>query len=141
MSVKIYYSFCFVVLMEIFPITFPEESQLRQGCATQPQLITSLVHAVFLCDPTTGCEAFSFTTDGYGIFNVCTNLGVCRTHKGGSGTNKSAQQLTRRDRKNSPCPTRGSNPGSSDFNSEALTTELLPLSWSMEPTQRYARRH
>ena len=30
----------------------------------------NLVHAVVLCDPITGCEAYSFTTDGYGIFNV-----------------------------------------------------------------------
>ena len=42
----------------------------------------------------TGCEAYSFTTDGYRIFNVRTNLGGCRTHQGGSGTNKSAQELT-----------------------------------------------
>ena len=39
-----------------------------------------------------------FTTDGYGIFNVRTNLGACRTHEVGSDTNKSAQELTRRDR-------------------------------------------
>ena len=45
---------------------------------------------------TTGCEAYSFTTDGYGILNVYTNVGVCRTHKGGSGINKFAQELTRR---------------------------------------------
>ena len=46
-------------------------------------LITSLVYAVFLCDRTTGCETYSFTTDGYGIFNVHTNLGACRTHEVG----------------------------------------------------------
>ena len=37
-----------------------------------------------------------------GIFNVRTNLGACRTHEGESGTNKSAQELTRRDRKTAP---------------------------------------
>ena len=37
--------------------------------------------------------------DGYGIINVLTNLGVCRTHEGGSGTNKPAQELTQRGRK------------------------------------------
>ena len=62
--------------------------------ATQPYLITSLVYAVFLCVHITGCEA-SFTTDGYGIFNLHTHLGACCTHEGGSGTNnylfKSAQ--------------------------------------------------
>ena len=51
--------------------------------------------AVFSCFHSTGCEAYSFTTDGYGIFNVRKNLGACRTHGGGSeGTSKSAQQLT-----------------------------------------------
>ena len=46
---------------------------------------TSRVSAVFVCDHTTGCESYSFTTDGYGIFNVRTNLGTCRTRhtKGG----------------------------------------------------------
>ena len=36
-----------------------------------------------------------YMKDGYGIFNVYTNLGACcHTHKGGSGTNNSAQELT-----------------------------------------------
>ena len=39
------------------------------------------------------CEAYKFTTDEYGIFNVHTNLGACHTHEGGSGTNKSAQEF------------------------------------------------
>ena len=39
--------------------------------------------AVFSCFHTTGCEAYSFTTDGYGIFNVRTNVGTYRTHEGG----------------------------------------------------------
>ena len=39
----------------------------------------------------TGCDAYYFTTDGYGIFNVRTNVGACRTHEGGSGINRSAQ--------------------------------------------------
>ena len=46
-----------------------------------------------------GCEAYYFTTVGYGIFNVRTNVDARRTHEGGSGTNKSAHGLTRRDRK------------------------------------------
>ena len=73
-----------------------------------------------------------FTTDGYGIFNnMRTNLGVCRTHEGGSGTNKSAQELTRRDRKTAPHPAPlwdRTNPGSLDLNSGTLTTELRPPS-------------
>ena len=32
---------------------------------------------------TTGCEAYSFTTDEYGFFNVRTNVRACLTHKGG----------------------------------------------------------
>ena len=35
------------------------------------------------CFHTTGCEAYSFTIDKYGTFNMCTNVGACRTHKGG----------------------------------------------------------
>ena len=64
--------------------------------------MTSTVYEEFLCDHTTGCEAYSFTTDGYGIFNVHINLGACRMHEVGSG--KSAQELTWRDRKNVPHP-------------------------------------
>ena len=60
-----------------------------------------------------------------------TDLGGDEHVKGGqSDTNKSAQELTREleGQKNcpSPCPTRGSNPGSSYFNSDSLTTELRP---------------
>ena len=46
----------------------------------------------------------------------------------GSGTNKSAHELTQRDRNNyfSPCPATGSNPGSSDLNSDSLTIDLPP---------------
>ena len=50
----------------------------------------STIHAVFPCFHSTGYEAYSFTTDGYEIFNVRTNVGACRTDEGGSGTNKSA---------------------------------------------------
>ena len=45
-------------------------------------------------------------------FNERTVLGACRTQEGGSGTNKSAQALTRRDRKKTaphPALSRGSN--------------------------------
>ena len=89
-----------------------------------PTLITSLVCAAFLCDHTTGCKAYSFTTDGYGIFNVRTNLGAYRSHEGGSGTNKSAQELIRRDRKTAahPAPPGDRNPRSLDLNSDSLTS-------------------
>ena len=39
--------------------------------------------ALFSCLHTTGCEAYSFTTDEYGIFNMHTNVGACRTHEEG----------------------------------------------------------
>ena len=61
-----------------------------------------------------------FTTDGYGIFNVRTKMGACHPlPEAGSGTNKSAQSLTRRNGKTVACPspyppTRGSNLGNSD---------------------------
>ena len=32
------------------------------------------LYAVFSCFHTTGCEAYSFATDRYGIFNVCTTF-------------------------------------------------------------------
>ena len=72
---------------------------------------------VFSCFHTAGCEACSFTTDRYGIFNVRTYSGLCSIHDGGSGTYTSAQELPRRDQKTCtlPCPARGSNPGSSDL--------------------------
>ena len=46
-------------------------------------------------------------------------------------TKKSAEELTRRDRKktvDNPAPARESNPGSSDLNSDTLATELRPPS-------------
>ena len=88
--------------------------------------------AVFSCFHTTDCEA-SFTTDGYGIFNVHTNLGTCRTHKGGSGTNKSAQvDLEGQKTVSYPAPPWdwGSNPGSSDLNSDSDHWATPPPSWA-----------
>ena len=48
----------------------------------------------FSCLHTNDFEPYSSTTDGYGIFNVHTNLCVChtRTHVGGSGTNKGEEE-------------------------------------------------
>ena len=63
------------------------------------RLVSFFLCAVFSYFHTTGCEAYSLMVDGYGIFNVRINLGACRTHEGGSGTKKSAQELTRRHRK------------------------------------------
>ena len=98
----------------------------KQAAIVWRYLLFSLC-AMFSCFHTTGCEAYSFTTNGYGIFNKfgCmpyTSMGV--RHK---------QVCTRDDlegQKNccSPCPTRGSNPGFLDLNSDSLTTEPCPLS-------------
>ena len=74
----------------------------------------------------------TLTTDGYGIFNMCTSVGWCRTHEGVSGSNESVQESTRSGEQKQlllsylPCPARGLNPGSSDLNSDAQTTELRP---------------
>ena len=68
----------------------------------------NLVYAVcLLCEHTTGCETYSFTTDGYGIFNLRTNSGACRTHEMGSDTNKSVQELDGRDIIFFPCSSSG----------------------------------
>ena len=85
--------------------------------------------AVVSCFQSTGCDAYSFTTDGYRIFNVRTTLGVCHTHEGGVRHKQFCIRVDSEGQKNcsSPCPTRGSNPRSSDLNSDALTTDLVPL--------------
>ena len=49
----------------------------------------------YFCVTITPAVRLSFTTDGYGIFNVRTSLGACHTHEGGSGTNKSEQERRR----------------------------------------------
>ena len=93
-----------------------------------------LLCAVFSWFHTTGCEAYSFTTDGYGIFNVRTNVRACRRHEGGSGTNRYiiCTRVDSEGQQNcpSPCPTRGSNPGPSDLNSDSLTPGNLRQPWS-----------
>ena len=58
----------------------------------------------------TGCEAYSFTTGAYGMFNVRTHLvrvvhmKVAGVGGGGSVINQSAHDWTRRDRKTVPHP-------------------------------------
>ena len=58
-----------------------------------PSLSFYPVCTVSSCFHTTVCDAYSFTTYGCGIFNMRTLLGVCRTHEGASGINKSTQKL------------------------------------------------
>ena len=57
------------------------------------------MYVVFVVWPYHRLWSYSFTTDGYGIFNVRTKLGTCRTQEGGPGTDNWAQELNRRDRK------------------------------------------
>ena len=75
-----------MVPMGIFPweirVALPEESQLRRPTILNNHNLPLLVRAVFLCEHASGCEAYSFTTDGYGIFNARTNLPACRTRVG-----------------------------------------------------------
>ena len=106
---------------------FPGESGQPQYGLTQ---LCSPLCAVLsrVSIPPAVTEAYSFTTDGYGIFNVRTHLGAHRDMKGWSSTNKSAQDLTRRDRKLN-CLLPWAPPGdrtqeSSGLNSDALTKSL-----------------
>ena len=65
-------------------VAFPGESEQRLYVATQLLLVlVFLLCAVFSGFHTTGCEAYSLATDGFGIFNMRANLGACRTHEGG----------------------------------------------------------
>ena len=40
-------------------------------------LFSPVLCAVFLCVHTTSYDAYNFTTDGYGIFNVRTHVYIC----------------------------------------------------------------
>ena len=83
-----------------------------------PSFFLFFLCVVHWCLHTTGCEAYSFMTDGYGIFNTCANLGACCTHEDMGGGGGQAQTSLRKSwlrgiEKNncpSPCPTRGSKP-------------------------------
>ena len=95
---------------------------------------------MFSCFHTTGCEAYSFVTDVYGIFNMHTHLGECL--KGGQaqtslhkswlgGTEKLSLTLSQ------PGDLK---PGSSDLNVDALTSELRSPS-SLTETQTHTHTH
>ena len=108
--------------------SFPQGKQAAIVRCYPASFLSFSLCAVFLYFHTTGYEAYSFMTYGYGIFNMHTNLDACRTHEGELGTNKSAQELTQRDRKAPSCSSRRWNPGFFHLNSDALTTELRPTS-------------
>ena len=108
---------------------FPGESEQPQYCATQTVFPVCSVS----CSHTTGCDAYSFTADGYGIFNVRTNVGACGTHEGrwGEGVRHKevCTSVNSEGQKHCPSPcrsARGLNPGSSDLKSDSLTTEPRP---------------
>ena len=70
-------------------------------------------------------------TDGYGIFNVRTNLSACRKQV---WYKQVCTKVDLEGQKNCclPCPARGSNPGSLDLNCNSLTTELRSPSHANE---------
>ena len=93
------------------------------SAALPRSLLLFFLCVVFSCLRTFHCEAYSFTTDGYGIFNMRANLGACYAHEWGSCRHK--QVCKRGDsegQKNcvSPRLARGLNLGSSDLNTNAI---------------------
>ena len=108
----------------------------------------SPLRAMFPCFQTTGCEAYSFTIDGYEIFNVRTHVGACCSHEWGSGTNMSAQELNRRDKTSArhAAPPRGRTQGLGI--SDSLPAGLCPpsgvygyFSVRNTPKQVYIHQH
>ena len=73
-----------------------------------------------------------FMTAGYGICNVRTHLGGVPFTRRGVRHNQVCTRVDSEGQKKclSPSPARGSNPGSSDLNSDSLSTELRPRSVS-----------
>ena len=96
----------------------------RLSPGKRPSIIIYIPMCSVFVFHTAGSEAYIFRKDVHEIFNVRIHVGACRTHEWGSDTNKCAQQLARRDTKCFPHPTRGSNPGSSYWKFDALTSEL-----------------
>ena len=67
-----------------------------------------------------------------------TNVGACRTHEGGLGTNKSALELTWRDRNTAPHadPPRDRNQDLNiALNSDSVTTDLIYIFDALRPVQ------
>ena len=101
---------------------FPGESE-HYGVQRFPAFGLFFRCAVFSCFHSTFCEACSFTTDGYGIFTVRTNVGVPYTQRGF----RHKQVCTRVDSGgHKHCPARGSNLRPSDLNCDSPTSELRP---------------
>ena len=72
--------------------------------ATQLFYFIFLLCAVFPCFHTTGCEAYSFTTDGYGIFLTCAPIFVhaCAHTKAGQALMSALTRVDSEELKNGP---------------------------------------
>ena len=92
---------------------FPEESEQPQYGATQ----LGFVPLCFVCSclHTAGCQAYSFPTDGYGIFNV-RHKQVCTRVDSEAGIEKLSATL----------PRQGIEPRVFGFESRRSNTELRP---------------
>ena len=72
---------------------FPRKS--KRG-ATQLFFLFSCVQCFLSCFWPTGCEAYSFTTDGYGIFTVRTHLGARVPYTDTKGGGQTQNQICTR---------------------------------------------
>ena len=114
-------------------VCFRRGKRAGRQSAALPSFFIILCFCVrtFSCFHTTVCEAYSFATDGYWIFNVRTHLGACRTHEWRSGTSKSiCTRVDSEGQKNcsSPCPCQGIEPRVFGFDFR-LSNQALALSY------------
>ena len=103
-SVLFFLGVYIIVSIGIFPweirVAFPMESQLRQSRATQPHWIVHLdIFSFMYVWPYQRLCGLLFTTDDYGVVNVRTYWGACRTHEGGPGIKSAPELILRPDRK------------------------------------------
>ena len=82
----------------------PGEIEQPYYGATQLFYFIFLLCAVFPCFHTTGCEAYSFTTDGYGIFLTCAPIFVhaCAHTKAGQALMSALTRVDSEELKNGP---------------------------------------
>ena len=98
---------------------FPRGGKQADIGALLPSFVFFFLLAAFSCFYTISREAYSFTTDGHGIFKVRTNLGACHIHTKGcqAQTSLHKSRLGGTKKCPSPCPVRElKNPGSLDLN-------------------------
>ena len=118
--------------MGMFPLQNPGRFSRGKPAATELRYPTvhnylPSVCTICVCDHTTVRPNLFRQMDTGSLTYAHINVGACRAHVEGSGTNKAAQERVDSQgqikKLRSPCPARGSNPGYSDLNSDALTTE------------------